>query len=44
MRRNDFVWGSNGQAANYGLLLLVANALEPTPSYVEAARETVHYL
>jgi endoglucanase len=44
MRPNDYVWGSNSQAANYGLLLLVAHAITPTRSYVEAAQENLHYL
>jgi endoglucanase len=44
MRANDFVWGSNGQAANYGLLLLVANVISPTPAYAEAAQDNLHYL
>jgi endoglucanase len=44
MRANDFGWGSNSQAANYGMLLLVADRIAPTPSYVEAAEDIVHYL
>jgi endoglucanase len=44
MRPVDFIWGSNSQAANYGLLLLVANAINPTPGYVEAAQDNLHYL
>jgi endoglucanase len=40
----DYVWGSNGVAANYGLQLLVANAIEPDPRYVEAARDNLYYL
>jgi endoglucanase len=41
---SDHVWGSNGVAANYGLQLLVANALAPDPRYVEAALDDLHYL
>jgi endoglucanase len=41
---SDYVWGSNGVAANYSLQLLVANALRPNPRYVETALENVHYL
>jgi endoglucanase len=44
MTSGDFTWGSNGQAANYSLLLLVANALEPNRRWVEAALENLHYL
>ncbi|HEX9190266.1 MAG TPA: glycoside hydrolase family 9 protein [Vicinamibacteria bacterium] len=40
----DYVWGSNAVAANYGLQLLVANALKPDPRAVEAARDNLHYL
>ena len=40
----DYVWGSNGVVANYGMQLLVANALQPNPRYVEAAIENLHYL
>jgi len=40
----DYVWGSNGVAANYGMQLLVANALQPKPAYVEAALDNLHYL
>jgi endoglucanase len=40
----DYVWGSNGVAANYGLQLLVANAIVPDPRYIEAARDNLYYL
>jgi endoglucanase len=40
----DYVWGSNGVAANYGLQLLVANAMKRDPRYVEAARDDLDYL
>ena len=40
----DYVWGSNGVAANYGMRLLVANALQPKPAYVQAALDNLHYL
>lgn len=40
----DYVWGSNGVAANYGMELLVANVLTPDPSFVEAAQDNLHYL
>ena len=42
--RNDYVWGSNSVAANYGLQLLVADALAPNPRYREAAADNLHYL
>jgi len=44
LQTGDFVWGSNGVAANYGVLLLFANALQPDPRYVETALEDLHYL
>jgi endoglucanase len=40
----DYVWGSNGVAANYGMELLVANMLAPDPSFVETAMDNLHYL
>jgi endoglucanase len=44
MRTRDYVWGSNGVAANYGMELLVANALAPDPKFVESALDDLHYL
>src|SRR3954469_4648902 len=44
MTSGDYIWGSNGVAANYGMQLLVANALKREPRYVEAALENLHYL
>jgi endoglucanase len=41
---SDYVWGSNGVAANYGLQLLVAHAMKPEPRYLEAARDNLYYL
>ena len=40
----DYVWGSNGQVGNYGVQLLVTNALSPDPALVEIALENLHYL
>ena len=40
----DYVWGSNGVVANYGVQLLVANAMQPRRKYVEAALDNLHYL
>lgn len=44
MRKQDYVWGSNGVAANYAMQLLVANAINPNAAYVDAALDTLHYL
>ncbi len=41
---SDYIWGSNSVAANYGLQLLVADALKPDPRYREAAADNLHYL
>jgi endoglucanase len=40
----DYIWGSNGVAANYGMQLLVANAINPDSRYVQTALENLHYL
>jgi endoglucanase len=40
----DYVWGSNGVVANYGMELLVADVLAPDPSFVESALDNLHYL
>lgn len=44
LRAKDYVWGSNGVAANYGMELLVANVLTPDPAFVESAFDNLHYL
>jgi len=40
----DYVWGSNGVAANYGMQLLVANVFSPDSAFVNAALDNLHYL
>ena len=44
MTAEDYRWGSNSRAANYGLQLLVTNALHEDPRYVETAAENLHYI
>jgi endoglucanase len=44
MKSSDFVWGSNGVAADYGGYLLMANLFEPDASFVNTARDNLHYL
>ncbi len=44
LRNTDYVWGSNGVAANYGMELLIANALSPHAKFVESALDNLHYL
>jgi endoglucanase len=40
----DFRWGSNGLAANYGMELLIANVLAPDRVFVETALDNLHYV
>jgi endoglucanase len=40
----DFIWGSNGVAAQYGMDLLVANVIEPNRDFVDTARDDLHYI
>ena len=44
LRAKDYVWGSNGVAAAYGVELLVANVLTPDAVFKEAALDNLHYL
>jgi endoglucanase len=44
MTSTDYIWGSNSVAANYGMQLLVANAMRPDPRFVHAALDNLHYL
>lgn len=44
MVEENYVWGSNGVAANYAMQLLVANRLRPKEAYEDAALDIVHYL
>lgn len=44
MEAKDYVWGSNGVAANYGVYLLIANQFLPDSDFVDAARDDLHYL
>ena len=44
LTRIDYEWGSNGNVANYGMQLVVANAFHPDPRYRNAALENLHYL
>ncbi len=40
----DYIWGSNGVAANHSLLLLLANHFHPNPALVDCALNNLHYL
>ena len=44
LRSADYVWGSNGGAANYGVLMVAANAMQPDRRYGQAALDDLHYL
>ena len=44
LRSTDYVWGSNGVVGNYGVLLGVADAVQPNAAYLDAAAEDLHYL
>jgi endoglucanase len=40
----DYVWGSNGVAASYGVQLLIANVFSPDQNLLNAALDNLHYL
>jgi len=40
----DYIWGSNGVVANYGMQLLVTNVVASNSRYVETALDDLHYL
>ncbi len=44
LRPEHYVWGSNGGVANFGLLLLMADAFAPDRRYVQGALDNLHYL
>jgi len=44
LQARNFVWGSNGIAAQYGMDLLIANQIAPNPDFVNTARDNLHYL
>jgi len=44
LRATDYVWGSNGVVANYGVALALVNLLQPDPALLDAAAENLHYL
>ena len=41
---SDYVWGSNGVAANHSLLLIVANHFQPDAAMLDCALNNLHYL
>jgi len=44
LQAKDYVWGSNSIAAGYGMYLLIANVFQPEQSFVDTARDDLHYL
>jgi endoglucanase len=44
MKATDYVWGSNGVAAGYGMTLLMADVMRPNKEFSDAARDNLHYL
>ena len=44
LKSKDYVWGSNGVAANYGMQLLIANIFSPNAEFKNAAADNLHYL
>jgi endoglucanase len=44
LRAANYIWGSNSVAANFGIVLLAANRMEPRKKYVSCAMENLHYL
>ncbi len=41
---SDYHWGSNSNAGNQSLLLLIANHFQPNPDTLDAALSNLHYL
>jgi endoglucanase len=44
LRPDDYIWGSNGGVANFGVLMLAAEAFAPEPRYLQTALDNLHYL
>ena len=44
MKTSDYVWGSNGVAAGYGMYLLIADQFAPNREFVDTARDNLHYI
>ncbi len=44
LRAKDYVWGSNGVVATYGVELLVANVFQPDRAFVQTSLDNLHYL
>ncbi len=44
LKPNEYVWGSNSVAANYAMMLVLANRISPKAQYVNGAQDVLHYL
>jgi len=44
MKASDYIWGSNGVAAGYGIYLLIANQFSPSAAFTDTARDNLHYI
>jgi endoglucanase len=44
LRAANYIWGSNSVAANFCIVLLAADRMEPKKEYVSCAQENLHYL
>ena len=44
LEASDYIWGSNGGVGNYGMLLLMADAMNPDVNYVQCSLDDLHYL
>ena len=44
LRSPNYIWGSNAVAANFGVMLLAANRIQPKPAYLSTALDNLHYL
>jgi len=44
LRANNYIWGSNAVAGNFGMMLLAAERLSPGEGFFPTALENLHYL
>lgn len=44
LTNRDYIWGSNGVLANYGMELMIASSMLHNQRYADAAVEDLHYL
>jgi len=44
MKTTDYIWGSNGVAAGYGVYLLIADTFSPDARFTDGARDDLHYI